>query len=182
MSDGYVDTRVSRRKNFFECYFWKREKLNTNNLNELNFDYENEELYVHNNLNESKENDGVIAYYKSNFLGQTTETNKTNNELYEDKYNVMKTDVKIKYSGKFDANQPREMNVGANVVGGVLMADSYETVLETYDDLSELEFNDIVLFEDDFYLVSKVTSKPIRKNSVEFDLDYPKKYTIVLRK
>ena len=181
MSDGYVDTRVSRRKNFFECYYWKRTKLNTNNLNELKFDYDNEELYVHDVVN-SSDDDGVVAYYKSNFLGVTSETNKSNNEIYAEKYDVMKTDVKIKYSGKFDANQPREMNVGANVVGGVLMTDSYETVLETYDDLSELEFNDIVLFEKDFYIVSKVSSKPIRKNSVEFDLDYPKKYTLVLRK
>jgi len=182
MGNGYVDTRVSRRKNFSECYYWKRDKINTNYLNEVKFDYENEELYVHQNVNDEPQDDEVIAYYKSDFLGETSETNKTNNEVYAEKSEIAKTDIKIKYSGKFDANQPKEMNVSSNIVGGVLMTDSYDLVLETYDDLSELEFNDIVLFEGDFYMVSRISSKPIRKNSVEFDLDYPKKYTIVLRK
>lgn len=175
---GYVDTSVSRRTNFFKCYYWKREKIDTNYLNEFKFDYDNEEIYVHDRNDDVNHN----YYYSNDFLGQSIENVDTNNEFNADVYKKMKEGLHFKYSGKFDAKQPQAQTVSSNIVAGVLMTDSYVVTLESYDDLSELEKDDIVIFDNDFYKVEKVSSIPLRGGYNQFNAKCCKKYTIMLVK
>ena len=175
---GYVDTSVSRRTSFFKCYFWKREKIDTNYLNEFKFDYDNEEIYVHDVNDDINPN----YYYSNDFLGQSSENVDTNNEFNAEVYKKMKAGVRFKYSGKFDAKQPKPEAMSKNIIAGVLMTDSYVVTLESYDDLSELEANDIVIFNDDFYRVESCQGVPLRSGYNQFNSKGCKKYTVILVK
>lgn len=70
-----------------------------------------------------------------------------------------------KYDGIFDAKISNPETFGTNVIGGVFMFDTKNLMIETYDDINDIKANDVVMFMNNFYIVTQIQKYPIRKNT-----------------
>lgn len=105
--NGLMDIFTSRRVEFDDCVFWKRD----------------EEI--------------------SNFL----------------EYDMLES------CATFSASQITSIEQMPQVVAGIFMFDSSTVTIKSYDDLSEMDFNDVVKFRGKFYRVESVQGVPTRKTN-----------------
>jgi hypothetical protein len=68
-------------------------------------------------------------------------------------------------NGSFYAKISNPETFSNNIVGGVFMFDTKNLMLETYDNIDEVKLNDVVRYNDNFYIVTQVQKYPIRKNT-----------------
>lgn len=82
--------------------------------------------------------------------------------------------------GYFDAKLSNPETFGKGVVGGVFMFDTKSLMLETRDDISSMKSNDIVKYQNNFYIVEDIQKVQERKNS-QYHYDVTYIYYISLR-
>lgn len=69
-----------------------------------------------------------------------------------------------KSNGCFNAKISNPETFSNNAVG-VFMFDTKNLMIETYDDIDEVKVNDVVKFNDCFYMITQIQKYPIRKNT-----------------
>lgn len=70
-----------------------------------------------------------------------------------------------KPEGKFYAKEVNAQQDSSQTVGGVFMFDSSTVTLKTDDNVSNINKNDIVKYNDEMWRVVSIQKKPIRKNA-----------------
>jgi hypothetical protein len=83
-------------------------------------------------------------------------------------------------NGTFDAKIPDTETLGKQILGGVFMFDTTNLMLETTDDIHMLKENDVVRYQNNFYMVEQIQKVAIRRNAQFFD-DVQYKYYLSLR-
>lgn len=103
---------------------------------------------------------------------------KVNNEDYQNDRIVYENEP----SGFFRAKEVNSYNEDNQVLGEAFMVSQYNVTLESHDDLSDLNVNDLVVYEGNIYRVDSCQRVPIKKQKMFMANSFSNSYFISLRR